>query len=89
MRTRGMHDLILGEKFLATHGRGLSVVTGECPGHHAHPKEEGTGFPCGFLKSALVRFFYFPAKQHISATPRGSVSPRGALLTGLNDCRSC
>jgi hypothetical protein len=60
MRTRGMHDLILGEKFLATHGRGLSVVTGECPGHHAHPKEEGTGFPCGFLKSALVRFFYFP-----------------------------
>jgi hypothetical protein len=46
-----VYDLILGESLLAAHGRDLSVVAEESPGHHAHPKEEGTGFPSSFGKA--------------------------------------
>jgi hypothetical protein len=46
-----VHDLILGENILAAQGCDLSIVAGECPGDHAHPKEEGTGFPSGFGKA--------------------------------------
>jgi hypothetical protein len=46
-----VRDLILGENLLAAQGRDLSVDAGESPGHHAHPKEEGTRFPSGFGKA--------------------------------------
>jgi hypothetical protein len=36
-------DPIVGENLLAAHGRNLSIVVGESPGHYTHPKEEGTG----------------------------------------------
>jgi hypothetical protein len=37
-------DLILRKNLLAVYGRVLGVLAGDSPGHHAHPKEKGTGF---------------------------------------------
>jgi hypothetical protein len=37
-------NLRLRENLLAAHGRVFGVLVGECPGHHAHPKEKGSGF---------------------------------------------
>ena len=38
-------DLRIRENPLAVYsGRILGVLAGESPGHHAHPKEKGTGF---------------------------------------------
>src|SRR6266511_2617483 len=48
-------DPILCENLLTVHGGDLGVVAGECPRHHAHPKEEGTGFLSGFGKADGVR----------------------------------
>ena len=37
-------NLRLCENLLAAHGRVFGVLVGESPGHHAHPKEKGSGF---------------------------------------------
>jgi hypothetical protein len=53
-RNLNASDLRVCESLLTAHRCVLCVLTGESPGHHAHPKEKGTGFLSNFSEADRV-----------------------------------